>query len=483
VSKHSSFTRRQFLRTTGVAATVAAVGPLGFVREAFAATPLVRRSLKGWTHSNPTLAGYERAIKRMKLLPTSDPRSWMYQANIHGTDTEPLLTAWNTCTHGNFFFLAWHRMYLYWFERIVRKYSGVTNWTLPFWNYTDPTQRSLPAPFRSPANSSNALFVLARDPSINAGAPLAASAVNISIALSYPNFTGNGEENFGSFRMRYNPDDSHLTGRFGKLEDTPHNTVHDAIGGLMGNVQTAAQDPIFWIHHSNIDRLWNEWLIKWGGVRDPVGDAWWTTPSFTFFDENATAHKMSACEIVDAATQLGYVYESQRAVPRQQPCPSTALAAAPPSKTVTPLSATEGVTLTSAITSVPVDVTNAKPLLGSTAQSAGNPPLVTVEGIDVPAKPNGYFEVHIGAKPGEVLTGDSPSFIGNITFFSLFGHHPGPAQRDASFKIPPAVASAIATAEANRVNVTFVPRGGLEHTALSAAPKVSVRRVTVSKQE
>jgi hypothetical protein len=41
-------------------------------------------------------------------------------------------------------------MYLYWFERIVRRMSGDPAWALPFWDYESPSQRTLPAAFRDP---------------------------------------------------------------------------------------------------------------------------------------------------------------------------------------------------------------------------------------------------------------------------------------------------------------------------------------------
>ncbi len=56
--------------------------------------------------------------------------------------------------------------------------------------------------------------------------------------------------------------------------DGPHGTVHVTIGGNMGSVKRAAQDPIFWVHHAQIDRLWNLWLAQ-GGRSSPVNDAAW----------------------------------------------------------------------------------------------------------------------------------------------------------------------------------------------------------------
>ena len=41
----------------------------------------------------------------------------------------------------------------------------------------------------------------------------------------------------------------------GELESQPHDVVHVSLNGLMDDPDTAAEDPIFWLHHANIDRL------------------------------------------------------------------------------------------------------------------------------------------------------------------------------------------------------------------------------------
>ena len=61
----------------------------------------------------------------------------------------------------------------------------------------------------------------------------------------------------------------------------PHNVVHSALGGLMGDPDTAAQDPIFWLHHANVDRLWNHWIQQGGGRADPSDAAWLNTIGVT----------------------------------------------------------------------------------------------------------------------------------------------------------------------------------------------------------
>jgi tyrosinase len=38
-----------------------------------------------------------------------------------------------------------------------------------------------------------------------------------------------------------------------------HGAVHVWVGGNMGYIPTAPSDPIFWMHHANVDRLWWQW--------------------------------------------------------------------------------------------------------------------------------------------------------------------------------------------------------------------------------
>ncbi len=39
-----------------------------------------------------------------------------------------------------------------------------------------------------------------------------------------------------------------------------HNFVHNWVGGAMAAIPTAPADPIFWMHHTNVDRLW--WQLQ-----------------------------------------------------------------------------------------------------------------------------------------------------------------------------------------------------------------------------
>jgi tyrosinase len=46
------------------------------------------------------------------------------------------------------------------------------------------------------------------------------------------------------------------------LEGRPHNRVHIWVNGTMSNIPTAPADPLFWMHHAMIDRIWALWEAK-----------------------------------------------------------------------------------------------------------------------------------------------------------------------------------------------------------------------------
>ena len=61
-----------------------------------------------------------------------------------------------------------------------------------------------------------------------------------------------------------------VKGTYGRFEATPHNGVHNWIGGNFKSMLSPL-DPLFWLHHSNCDWIWAEWNA--GGAnscREPV---------------------------------------------------------------------------------------------------------------------------------------------------------------------------------------------------------------------
>jgi hypothetical protein len=414
---------------------------------AYAVGPTVRRNAFTMAASDPILVGYRNAITAMRALPTNNPCSWTYQAAIHGTTLTPVLTAWNTCHTDARFFWAWHRMYLYWFERIVRKHCGMYDWALPYWDWANPAQRQLPPAFRIVGS---ALY----DPSRNAAMNNGTGSISTTLATSVNN---------AFLLLDYFNAQSGVNG--------PHGAVHGAVSGNMCCVSSAAQDPIFWLHHSTVDRQWNLWLAQGGGRSSPVGDASWRNQSFTFFDECCRQITMKPCEILRAAKQLSYRYEEEPAQVEQY-CPLIWIPR--PIEIVAVARIPKPFILSKKAVKVPLATRAVSTRLAEIPRTAGKTAVLQIKGVEADSEPGAVWEVYVGPanlKP----TPDSPYFVGVM---GLFGggirtrrdhYHPG----EFAFPINKAIAAAGA---ASTLQVHFVPVSGIEvqGRSLPAQPRVDV---------
>lgn len=446
-------TRRHFLKTAGVAASATLVGESLIGNSAAqAASSYVRRDIGLLVTNDPIITSYRAAVKAMKALPATDPRSWTYQAAIHGTTTTPVQTAWKTCEHGTYFFWSWHRMYLYWFERIVRKLSNDSCWALPYWNWSAASERQLPAAFRDTASE---LYTSNRNSAMNSGAgSLPASYVDYSSSFAMVSFTSASSS----------------------IEGTPHGAVHVGVGGWMGSVPTAGQDPIFYLHHCNIDRLWNLWLAQGGGRSDPTGDSTWTGKKFTFFDENGNSVQMTGCEVLRAAQQLNYVYEGEPTQVNQYCLPKIKL---PPFIFVRkellrfPI---PPIVLESKPVSFPMELKPLRQQLTALADSKTDTVMLALDAVEADRQPGVVWEVYVGLPANTAADTKSPHYVGNIALFGAGvrsdAHHEfKPARFD--FPINRAIALAFKGGQ-ETVPVTLAPSGILVDGKPSQ-PKVASR--------
>lgn len=270
-----------------------------------ASAQLVRRDVRNLDARG--VQAYQRAVAAMKRLPASDPHSWIFQANIHGyPPTDGSDPNWGQCQHASWWFLPWHRAYLYYAERIMRRYSGDPSFALPYWNYADPQARTLPAIFRDP---NSPLYDGTRRAPVNNGTDglsdfIVVQGANQSMANIAFADLDTRVPTFGGPALRQL---QHTGNTFGALENLPHNWVHGFVGGNMGDADRAARDPIFYLHHANIDRMWEQWLRMGGGRANP-GDRTWLDQTFTFYDENKQRVTISVRQVVNLA-DLGYSYE------------------------------------------------------------------------------------------------------------------------------------------------------------------------------
>lgn len=215
-------------------------------------------------------SSFKIAIRKMKdNADENDPNSWGYWGNIHE----------NHCPHGTPYFLAWHRGYISLFESKLRELSGDSKLMLPYWDYyTDP---NIPKEFTD--NTANN--------------PLYAERVgsNVVSALSLRPF----EDQFKNFQRgadnAFEP----------QIESRPHNPVHNLIGGFMPTMQSP-RDPIFWLHHANVDRLWAAWVVAGSGRSNPdKNSSYWAS---TFVYSNSLS--LPKIKTFDTETELGYTYDN-----------------------------------------------------------------------------------------------------------------------------------------------------------------------------
>ena len=301
-------------------------------------TPAVRVREDAWTLSatgtwHPTLLWYARGVRSLQARNGStfgEPRSWRHLAETHGSfipaNQWPSGARWDSCEHGSWHFLPWHRVYLHHFERIMREeivgIGGPADWALPYWNYSDQTRpdvRSLPPAFRIaslPDGTPNPLLVAQRGPGINSGAQIPAGSTDTTDMFSETAFTLAFAGGFGG---RSAVAGTHRGAGGGTLEDHPHGFVHVDVGGfnprgLMSNFETAAQDPIFWLHHANIDRLWEAWRRARPTNTNPTSQQW--RDARFAFGSGSTVTSLTTAQIVDPRQPpLGYRYSDMQVTP------------------------------------------------------------------------------------------------------------------------------------------------------------------------
>lgn len=274
------------------------------------------------------LAKFNRAVKLMKDLPDTDPRSFKQQANVHcaycdGAYDQVGFPNLELQVHSSWLFLPFHRYYLYFYERILGKLIDDPNFAMPFWNWDAQGGMHLPDIY---TDTTSSLYDALRD--VNHQPPtmidLDFNGVDSNISdgqqlsqnltIMYRQMVSNSRTARLFFGGPYRAGDEPDPGA-GSIESIPHGPVHVWTGDRrqpntedMGNFYSAARDPIFYAHHSNIDRMWTLWKTL-GGRRQDITDTDWLNASFLFYDENAQMVRVRVRDCLDT-TKLGYTYQA-----------------------------------------------------------------------------------------------------------------------------------------------------------------------------
>ena len=393
-----------------------------------ATAPHVRKNIWTLPSGDQTVEDYAKAVAIMRSRPAADPTSWTYQAAMHGTHANAVQPLWNGCQHGTWFFLAWHRLFIYYFEEIVRaavvQAGGAPGWSLPFWDYgAGGQQATLPTAFRNPTigASANPLYEARRASGINSGLALSPAVTSARAALRASRFVGTAQFGGGVTGV------AQFSNSTGQVESTPHNVVHDAVGGnggLMADPDAAAADPIFWIHHANIDRLW----FIWNTARHRnTNDRRWTGQTFSFFDANGHRVTQTPADVLDIVGQLGYTYEvappAGPAAAAPPPGPEDAVSAAePPEPEPELVGASETpVRLVGGPASVSLDIDAQAHQAALQALGASAPPsiLLSVEDIEAEHNPGTVYGIYVNLPANASPQVAEGHHAGNVSFFGV----------------------------------------------------------------
>ncbi|KAF7803498.1 polyphenol oxidase, chloroplastic-like [Senna tora] len=276
--------------------------------------------------SDEYIRKYNKAVGIMRSLPSDDPRSFFQQANIHcaycdGAYDQVGFPDLEIQVHNSWLFFPFHRWYLYFHERILGSLIGDPTFALPFWNWDSPPGMQMPKlytprksaiydPLRNASHQPPTLMDLDFDVDDTTNNP----SIPANLAIMYKQMVRNSKTPRLFFGSEYRAGDEPDPGA-GSVENVPHGTVHSWTGDNtqpnnenMGIFYSAARDPIFFCHHSNVDRMWVIWKTIQGGIRRDITDPDWLNAAFLFYDENKNLVRVKVKDCLDP-TALGYTYQ------------------------------------------------------------------------------------------------------------------------------------------------------------------------------
>ncbi|KAI0297681.1 tyrosinase [Russula brevipes] len=290
---------------------------------------------------------YIQALRAMQATPQPNSTSHFAIGGIHGLpyvqwegagSNRPVQgTGWGGyCTHGSVLFPTWHRPYVALYEQVMQRHAidiagtyqtdrqrwvtAAQNLRAPYWDWAsnsvppdevislqnvnittpdgrttsvpnplyqytfNPIDPSFPSPYRSwrttvrhPNSSGTTDPRGLRADLASIQGDLTSSTYNLLFRVgTWPAFSN------------HTPGDG---GSSSNSLEAVHDEIHGYIGGHMGSPSVAGFDPIFFLHHCNVDRLLSLWSALHPGVWVTRGEAelgTFTIPSNATIDVNTT---------------------------------------------------------------------------------------------------------------------------------------------------------------------------------------------------
>ena len=440
----ATISRRSLIAGTAAGAALGAIPfSIWFERHAKAQAALTRYNIQSPAGAE-MLAQYASAVKILMTTSESDPRSWTFWWYTHGVkgsttkDAEIArlypdpadprralaLESWNTCQpHGTgmdrMMFLPWHRMFVYFYERLLRTVLSNPAFTLPYWNYSPdsafPYQRPIPPEFRKRTDPLyGSLYRSTHASGINTGNPIdlnweSAGRLNLALSLSQTTYVQKGT----------------IPGFCNQLNSHVHGNVHTLVGNSLGmaSVKYAGNDPLFWMHHSNMDRVWESW--NKAGYTNPTSTTW-LSKSFVFADELGQRVVATVRDFVDPAA-LGYGYDGLESVPPPPVATASALQVASNESPVKPntVAVARKFALGARASRMLLQPVDARQ--GSFSDRVRNLPAgrrlyLVLEDLFAETPPEVVYDVYLNLGPGAGAKEAQRHLVGDLNFFEAVGH-------------------------------------------------------------
>jgi len=197
-----------------------------------------------------------------KLTPAERDRfvAAFAQLNNHGTGPFANFRDMHTQVsspqaHGAPGFLPWHRAYLLDLERFLQAIDPRV--ALPYWRFDQAAPNLFALNFLGVSDSLGTVQFSPANPLrfwVTDGVPGINRRPFFKTGTAHPSLRT--EAQTLALGSQYKA--------FRNMEGNPHGSAHVSFGGSISQIPTAAKDPLFFMLHCNVDRLWAKWQKQFG---------------------------------------------------------------------------------------------------------------------------------------------------------------------------------------------------------------------------
>jgi len=305
----------------------------------------------------------------------------------------------------------------------------------------------------SKSDDSNSLYESGRDFNLNHGKPididphfskifrrqLENDFQNIKDAQTFKDFSsllekgihGKMHTYIGGGFAEYYKNKSYLPIPFNKIFNRYFQENEIPQYGLMASVESAGFDPIFWLHHANIDRLWAQWTNK-KDIHVSQQELEQVSWPYQFFETSGEAKGYTMQEVHHAVYNTDYNYDDISIPNYSDNDKSETKASSPPkttlgeNNTTTTIGRDKNLNLTIEVNNLYRELL--KSLQPNNGEQYTSPRLKLDVNVTYTGKPRGLYEIYLNlpkdqSEKNEIMKDENTLIdtylVGGMTFFVL----------------------------------------------------------------